>query len=276
MRKLIFLFCLASIFCIQAQIKTTIIPPTHGPKLNIECGVCHITDNWTTIKSDKFDHDKTKYALKGQHKMVGCMDCHKSLDFLQIKSECIDCHKDVHQGTVGVDCERCHNENSWIVNNVKKMHDESGFPLLGTHLTADCQRCHTSASKLRYNNISTDCFSCHREKYYSIKKLNHVTAGFGTDCTECHNMSGREWKSVAKSFHVYFPLTAKHNIACEYCHEENNYKKKLSSDCLSCHYGAGTISNKATPANNRDPRHKSVYSKDCGTCHNTRTWSIEK
>lgn len=276
MRKLILLLYLASIIIVQAQVKPIITPPTHGANLKTECAVCHITDNWTTIKTDKFDHNKTKYPLKGQHTLAGCMDCHKSLDFSQTKSDCVGCHKDVHQGTVGVDCERCHNESSWIVNNVKTMHIESGFPLVGTHLSADCQRCHRSASKLRYNNIPTDCYSCHKEKYYAPKNLNHITAGFGTDCTECHTMTGRAWKSVSKSFHVYFPLTAAHDIACEYCHEGNNYKRKLSSDCLSCHYGLGTISDKSKVANSKDPLHKSVYSKDCSICHNSRTFVIVK
>ena len=104
-------FCLV----VPSNAQTDKEKTTHGDKLTLECAVCHVTQNWTKIKTDQFNHKKTNFPLVGQHKIVGCRQCHTSLDFSKAKSECAECHKDVHQGTVGRDCERCHNANSWLV-----------------------------------------------------------------------------------------------------------------------------------------------------------------
>lgn len=246
----------------------------HGESLKLDCNVCHTVESWTRLKSNGFDHKKTKFPLTGQHKILDCRKCHTSLQFSSVKSKCYECHIDVHQGTTGNDCERCHNTNSWIVTNVKSIHQESGFPLIGAHQTADCQRCHTSASKFRFDNIRTDCFACHKDKYYSTvgKPFDHQALGFDTDCAHCHNMTGMNWNSIGKGFdHSFFPLTGSHNIDCNECHKEGNYKVRLSSDCSSCHGGKKNIAAGSYPA------HLSVFAKyTCSECHTAQDWNVVK
>ncbi|MDD5184535.1 MAG: cytochrome c3 family protein [Paludibacter sp.] len=262
MRKLIlFTFLIFLVATINA------INSPHGAKLKVACAVCHTTENWSKIKENGFNHNTTKFPLVGQHKMVDCRKCHTSLDFSKATTNCASCHTDIHEGTVGNDCASCHKTNSWIVTNIRQIHRQQGFPLLGEHAAADCNRCHTSASALRFNNIRTDCYSCHQFQYENTIKPNHKTSGFGTDCERCHNMAGVSWNLIGKGFdHGVFPLTGAHNIACENCHFENNYSVKLSTECSSCHSPG--------PANTTSPVHTTKFLKfACNDCHNTTSWS---
>ena len=107
---------------------------------------------WQVDKSVySFNHNKTKFALTGQHTDVNCRQCHSSLIFSEAKTECNECHQDVHQATTGLDCSRCHTPASWLVNNITEIHQMSRFPLLGAHRTADCSDCHKSETLVRFD-----------------------------------------------------------------------------------------------------------------------------
>lgn len=235
----------------------------HGQNLKINCTDCHVTENWNKTKTGIFNHNKTKYPLVGQHKAVDCRKCHTSLEFSQAKMDCNACHKDVHQGTVGQDCARCHTSNTWIVNNVKKIHQQRGFALVGAHAVADCARCHTSASMLRFDNINTDCYACHKVQYDGT---NHRADGYSTDCFTCHNMTGKNWSYSGNGFeHGFFVLTGGHRINCIQCHKTGEYKTKISADCVSCHLDKYNAT--------KNPKHStSGFSKDCATCHSIKSW----
>lgn len=234
----------------------------HGKDFKIDCATCHQTENWESIKENGFNHNKTNFPLTGQHKDVSCRKCHSSLKFSEAKSECATCHSDMHEATVGRDCEKCHTTNSWIVNNIRQIHQQEGFPLLGAHYTADCNRCHSSSTKLRFENIRSDCYSCHFTEYESTTTPNHKSAGFDTDCSRCHNMTGQNWAGTGYN-HNFFPLTGGHSIDCNSCHTQGY--KGLSSDCVSCHlsdYNATT-----------NPAHVTAsFSKECKSCHSINAW----
>src|SRR5210317_1667396 len=110
----------------------------HGELLLMDCGDCHTTQGWNYVATSRFEHDSTNYILEGQHKFADCSACHESLVFSEAQSNCIDCHNDLHNTTLGSDCARCHTQDSWIVSNVTDLHQQSRFPLLGAHNTADC------------------------------------------------------------------------------------------------------------------------------------------
>ena len=63
-----------------------------------DCVRCHTYDNW---KPDRFDHEKTKFKLKGAHEKLKCNQCHplialSDIRFVKYKLEdfkCSDCHK---------------------------------------------------------------------------------------------------------------------------------------------------------------------------------------
>jgi len=239
----------------------------HGENFKKECTLCHVTENWTEIKRDGFNHNKTKFPLKGQHNAVSCRKCHSTLVFDKTPLKCAECHTDIHEGTVGNDCGRCHTQNDWFVKNIRQIHQQAGFPLIGEHAAADCNRCHTSASLLRFNNIRSDCYACHQNEYELTTKPNHVATGMGTDCQRCHNMAGQSWLSIGHGFdHGFFPLVGAHNIQCNLCHFDNDFKTKLSKECSTCHDPG--------PANTSTPAHKGIFQRfACSDCHSVISWT---
>ena len=262
--KLIFLVIACyMLFCVQVKAQKS----PHGEKFKMECTICHDTKNWTKIKQDGFNHNKTNFSLKGQHSAVYCKKCHPTLVFeVKTPMECVSCHTDIHEGTVGKNCARCHNQNEWFVKNIKQIHQQAGFALIGEHAAADCNRCHTSASLLRFNNIRTDCYSCHQYEYEKTISPNHIAAGLGTDCQRCHNMAGQTWRSIGHGFdHGRFPLVGSHNIQCDLCHFNNDFVTKLSTECSTCHDPG--------PANISSPAHTTKFKFfACSDCHNTVSW----
>jgi len=251
-------------------IQVKAIKSPHGDKFSKECTICHVTENWTKIKKNGFNHNQTKFPLKGQHIAVACIKCHPTLVFDNAPMTCVSCHTDIHEGTVGTDCNRCHTQNNWFVNNIGKIHRQAGFPLIGEHAAADCNRCHTSASLLRFDNIRTDCYACHQSQYELTTKPNHQETGMGTDCQRCHNMSGQSWLSIGHGFdHGVFPLTGAHNIQCDLCHFNNDFKTKLSTECSTCHDPG--------PAKTSSPAHTTKFlNYACSNCHTATTWANVK
>ena len=62
-----------------------------------DCTRCHTFDNW---KPDRFDHERTKFSLKGAHTKINCVKCHpvivsEDINFIKYKLEdfkCSACH----------------------------------------------------------------------------------------------------------------------------------------------------------------------------------------
>ncbi|MDD4969235.1 MAG: hypothetical protein PHT07_07360 [Paludibacter sp.] len=256
-RTILFTLCVIFITSIFAE-------SPHGKDFAIKCEVCHTTDNWTKIKMNGFDHDKTDFPLVGQHKTVYCRKCHVDLNFKNAKRDCSSCHKDVHELTLGRNCERCHTPSSWIVNNIIQIHQQSRFPLVGAHAQIDCNLCHKSASLLRFDPMRSDCVDCHLKDYNATTNPNHVTSNFPKNCTQCHDQ--RVWTSATFDHNTTgFPLTGAHiSVNCTSCHK--NGFGPIPTTCVSCHlanFNATTNPNHVT----------AKFSTDCQTCHNTIAWS---
>jgi len=240
----------------------TVAQSPHGKNLRFDCVLCHTTENWK-IKPVRqaFHHDSTDFPLLGQHKKIDCKLCHPSLVFEEAKKECADCHQDMHQNTVGYDCERCHTNESFVVKNITRVHQNSRFPLLGVHLVTDCSECHPSASNLQFNNLGTQCADCHLDNYMSTTNPSHIQSGFSQNCFECHSQSAISWDNGGFN-HDFFPLTLGHsNLECLQCHTDGNYSK-IQADCFSCHeddYQSALVPNHQT----------SGFSQVCTECHTT-------
>ena len=237
----------------------------HGEKLNIKCDVCHNSKNWTTIEinKDSFNHNNTVFPLEGQHQTVSCKKCHIDLNFENAKTNCNSCHLDVHQQTLGNDCDRCHTPTTWIVKNITRIHNQTRFPLQGSHAHLDCNLCHKSASLLRFDPMGTECIDCHSTDYYATTNPSHVTSKFPKDCFLCHNENN--WQSTTFNHNnTAFPLTGAHvGIDCNQCHT-NGYKA-IPTTCVSCHLANYNATN--------NPNHLTAkFSKDCQTCHTVITW----
>ena len=240
----------------------------HGDNFDFDCGLCHESTSWKVdLKKVQFDHSTTKFDLIGQHKTADCRSCHTSLQFSRINSDCISCHTDLHQGTVGKNCARCHVPKSWMVEDINGLHQNGRFPLVGNHLTADCQQCHTRYVDLYFEPLNVDCIACHEIDYNSTQNPNHISAGFSTDCQTCHDLTSSSWYTV-NVVHDFFPLVGGHAINdCFVCHEPGGNFSGLSPDCIACHENDYN-----NPAN--DPNHITAnFPTDCRQCHSIYGWS---
>ena len=240
----------------------------HGP-LTQPCATCHAPEGWVPVRiSAAFDHAKTGFPLAGAHGQTACRSCHTSLDFKGAPTECAACHRDVHRGELGADCARCHTPRNFLDRaGMVRVHQETRFPLTGSHVAVDCERCHTPTPQGRLTFVSrgTDCVDCHRAQYQSTTNPNHAAGGFSTNCVQCHATT--LW-SRARFNHAgtRFPLTGAHQaVSCAQCHGDGVYAGK-STLCVSCHQQAydGTT----------NPNHAAAgFATTCQDCHTTAGWT---
>jgi hypothetical protein len=235
----------------------------HGDNFKIPCNKCHSAKGWELdMEVYSYDHNTADMPLVGQHTQVKCRDCHTSLVFSEAQTECYRCHTDLHEQTVGNDCSRCHTPHSWIVNNITDIHRQGRFPLLGAHLTADCNSCHQSASSLRFEPLGVECVDCHLADYQGTTQPNHVEGNLGTACEECHSITAFSWSGAGFS-HQFFPLTGGHDIQdCNRCHTPGDFSG-TPTECYACHQD--------DYLSTTNPAHQaSGFSTDCMLCHTTQ------
>jgi hypothetical protein len=242
---------------------------THSPhgNLNIPCQNCHTANAWTPIRAvPEFDHNQTRYPLRGMHQSVTCNQCHVKPVFTNVGQRCQDCHADIHKRQLGANCEQCHTVRGWTVSLQQVQQHNNRFPLTGAHAAVDCDSCHKGAANSKFQTMSTDCYSCHAADYKSASSPNHVTARFSITCEQCHstdNWIGAKFDHSAAGF----PLTGGHAMPprqCADCHINNNYNL-TSTACVTCHLKdfRGTINPNHVTAN---------FSQTCQQCHNTTSW----
>lgn len=229
-----------------------------------DCSRCHRNDAWKPVTVGKgFEHAPGRFPLEGAHAQADCRACHATLDFSAVSSACVSCHADVHRGELGADCAACHNPRSFIDRaKMARRHQETRFPLVGSHRAADCDDCHVPRPQgsLRYANIPVECVSCHRADYDATTDPAHAAAGFPLDCEVCHVPT--RW-DAARFAHegTDFPLTGAHqSLDCSACHA-NGYTG-TPTDCYACH--------RQDYEGTTDPNHVAVgFPTDCAICHTT-------
>ena len=236
----------------------------HGT-LSIECGDCHTASSWKEMAfPSRFEHEKTGFALAGQHSLVKCISCHSSLKFAREGSQCVDCHSDVHRGELGTLCERCHSSQSWVIPDMIQKHAQTRFSLVGAHAAVNCDRCHTNLHKYEYVGLRSDCYACHAGTFEITSSPNHRSVGFSTDCVQCHSVMALQWGTTFDHALTGFPLTGAHRaIPCAQCHPGGTFTN-ARSQCVGCHL---TDFNNTT-----NPPHSSGFSTECQTCHSTAAW----
>ncbi|MBZ5686791.1 MAG: hypothetical protein LAP86_17335 [Acidobacteriia bacterium] len=243
---------------------------THSPhgNLSIPCQNCHTATAWKPIRGvPEFDHNQTKYPLRGMHQSVSCTECHVRPVFTNVGQRCQDCHADIHKRQLGANCEQCHTVRGWQVSVQQVQQHNNRFPLTGAHATVDCDACHKGAATSKFQTMATQCFSCHSAEFKTTLTPNHVAAGFSTTCESCHSTDN--WLN-AKFDHasVGFPLNGGHAVPprlCADCHLNNNYNL-ASTACVGCH-----LKDYQAAAN---PNHVSAqFSQSCEQCHNITSWS---
>lgn len=251
--------------CHKTNFETTVNPNHISTGLPTTCDVCHSITAWSPAS---FNHNLTQFPLSGKHINVKCNDCHKT-GYTGTSTDCYSCHQNDYQSVSDPnhvlqnypkDCTQCHSTSGW--DGAKFDHNQSGFPLTGSHIQVSCASCHTGG----YSGISTDCVSCHQTDFQQTINPNHVAISLPTNCESCHT-TNPGWNPALFPLHNnYFPLVGAHALIknCNDCHKGNyNTTPKL---CYDCH---------ATDFNsvNNPPHQSQNLSHDCLQCHNMNSWS---
>jgi hypothetical protein len=236
--------------------------------LDLSCETCHTTDSWTILKNPiPFDHNQTSFPLETGHRNVSCVSCHTNGDFVTVQSNCQTCHKDVHHSENGPDCQRCHDARGWIPTQAFDLHQMTRFPLIGVHVTVDCQSCHVNQTGNEFVGTATDCFACHLKDYEDAKFPNHTVAHFDHNCEQCHTVSTPAWKpSTFDHNQTGFVLNGAHwGADCASCHV-NGVFLGTPTDCYTCH--------KLDYEQVRVPNHVTAnFEQDCVKCHTETAWA---
>lgn len=264
----------AAIWPGESEAQTAGLNP-HGPlSTEVACSACHTTQGWSPAKPRlEFDHDRaTAFPLDGRHADVRCASCHLDLAFAEPKiavDGCAACHVDVHRGRLSADCTSCHNTTRFADVPALGIHARTSFPLSGSHVRVPCESCHASDQGGAYTTQQTDCMACHRELYASAQPVDHVAAGFSTDCRQCHNTLA--WSFSVAFDHVQvsggYALLGRHaDLRCASCHAGGNgqtiYHPSGQDDCVACHQS------------DYDRAHAGTgFPTACGACHTNDSWS---
>ena len=254
-------------------------PPDEYPhgEFREDCSSCHEAERWSPARIDaSFNHKKFGFTLTGAHKDADCLDCHENLAFSETKDDCASCHMDVHRSELGSDCARCHSTRSFIDRiRMVRAHLGTRFPLRAAHASADCDSCHLPAAEgsLQYLVTDTECEACHLDEYENTTTVDHVAAGFPTDCSICHAPIGWEISrgDLAGAHRgTAFPLDGAHaTLDCVACHvplpDGTPQFIALDTACESCHIDDYT--------NAVSLDHVTAgFPTDCMVCHNTTAW----
>jgi hypothetical protein len=186
------------------------------------CAACHTTEDWKRVT---FGHDRTGFPLTGRHREVTCSACHPGSDFARpVPKACAACHRDVHAQRLGQRCDRCHDTGTFKQASFGPGdHRKTAFPLDGRHAALPCDQCHGDRRDRDFARGVVRCGGCHQQDYDRTQAdprlLNHVSAGFTTDCRGCHGT----WRFSPATFaghDVCFAIrTGPHaGIRCKDCH----------------------------------------------------------
>jgi hypothetical protein len=253
----------------QPQQQSTRSP--HGP-LAIPCENCHTSAGWRPIRPvPEFDHNKTKYPLRGMHEKVQCTQCHIKPVFTDVGKNCQDCHADIHRRKMGTNCAQCHTVLGWQIATQQIKDHQNRFPLFGAHAAVPCEQCHKSAAVGQYEGLSTACASCHLRDFQKATNPNHASAGFSTTCNLCHSTDS--WLQVKFDHSATgFPLTNGHaNVPCQSCHINNNYNLQIApTDCGNSGCHLTTWRQTTTPVHSSAGPAFAVA--NCANCHTTKGW----
>ncbi|MET3107305.1 hypothetical protein AAKU67_002262 [Oxalobacteraceae bacterium GrIS 2.11] len=240
----------------------------HKGSLGKQCESCHSEKSW---KDSSFDHEKTKFALKGgKHMDVKCADCHVNKIYNTAPTECIGCHKKAdqekgHKGRYSGKCESCHTDKGW--KEIRFNHDtDTHYALRGKHHQLKCDSCHLpELGQIYQHKLPEKCVACHKK---DDQEKGHK-GELGEQCANCHDERG--WRSSNFNHDsTHFPLHDKHREAkCDACHKGGvsgaRPNLKLETACVACHR-----------KDDMDKGHKGRYGDKCDSCHTEKNWTAGK
>ncbi len=250
--------------CHEANYAATVNPDHEQLQLSHGCATCHATAAWAPAQ---FDHNLSGFPLTGAHVSVSCTQCHANGQYPGTPTDCWSCHQagyqeaDNHaQNQFPHECLQCHTTNGWEPSTFN--HNNTNFPLTGAHVNVNCLACHVNG---QYQNLTTDCWSCHQSNYQGVADPNHVTGNYGHECASCHTTAA--WQPANFDHNLSdFPLTGAHvSLACAQCHTNGQFNG-TPQECWSCHQINYNESD--------NPNHAELQLPHaCEQCHTTAGWA---
>jgi len=227
----------------------------HRGRLTGTCSGCHVTSSFRTIDRAGFDHERTRYPLRGQHVGVACASCHVGWPTETARpafAACASCHKDPHGGQATlagktVDCAACHRVDGFTPATFGiAQHQLTTFPLLGRHARVACSACHTTrplpvrsdaaGGAAKRNGVaastgaptkeivirppSRTCGDCHVDAHGGQLAARPDRGA----CNSCHSLDGWRPSTFGTAAHgsLRLPLDGAHAVVpCAACHSEN-------------------------------------------------------
>ena len=249
--------------CHMTDFNSTTDPDHTAAGFSTDCATCHNTGpGWNA----SFDHNITNFPLHGTHATTDCIQCHAN-GYAGTPTACSACHINDYNSTTQpdhviagfpMDCAACHDETNW--GNASFDHNNTAFPLHGTHTTTACMECHANG----YAGTPTTCSACHMSDYDSTTDPNHAASGFSTDCAACHDETN--WGNANFDHNnTAFPLHGAHQTAaCIQCHA-NSYAGTPTA-CSACHMADYNATS--------NPNHAAAqFPTDCASCHTESSWT---
>jgi hypothetical protein len=273
----------------------------HKGALGARCHDCHSTRGFDVIDKSGFNHQVTRYPLRGKHTSVSCEGCHGAAlaNRKPAFATCAGCHANVHgsDATLGgatTDCASCHGVQGFVPSTFSvRDHSASKYPLEGRHVTVRCGACHLPTPAARVAGVpakvpariarihvpSATCAACHADAHDGDLAAN-VQRGV---CESCHTTTGFAPSAFARSQHATLrvSLAGRHgDVACAACHGPSRAglpplpvaatrKARVTlsladASCASCH---------VDPHNGRyDAKGAVPQQRGCVACHSELRW----
>lgn len=246
----------------------------HAGRLGPACARCHVTTSFLAVTATSFNHDKTRYPLRGEHVALKCAQCHDPVKAWGKKpafASCMPCHKDPHAGKATIlgrpiDCAACHRVEGFKVPVYSvELHESARYPLEGLHRKVACAACHLKnppgvaagvlgAAGVQLRPAFARCLDCHRDDHAG----QLASRPGGAACEPCHVVAGFKPSLFGAAQHakLKLPLDGRHaKIECAACHGPG--RKGLpplparevigragvalvvkETECAACHYDA--------------------------------------
>ncbi len=201
----------------------------HRGRLGRDCAACHTTADWQKVDRTRFNHDLTRFPLRGLHTRVDCAGCHRDggasfriADVVTLAPvsgdvRCATCHADVHAGQFrdreapaanGGACSECHGVDGFIPSRFDLAdHDMTRFPLEAAHRTVPCVSCHEPVATAELIARGVAVATSGAPQAAQVFRID------ATGCADCHR------DPHAGSADAYLG-----DAGCETCHDGNSWR----------------------------------------------------
>ena len=171
--------------CHQADYQRPTDPNHTAANFAHDCTGCHTTTAWT---GGAFNHTTTGFTLTGAHISINCGSCHVNQNYSISYSGCYTCHTADYNGTTNPNhaaagfpttCETCHSTTSWAGATF----NHTWFPVNHGNANGVCATCHTNPSD--YSVFQ--CTVCHTQSQTNSQHTG--VTGYvwnSVNCYSCH------------------------------------------------------------------------------------------